>query len=338
MDYVTLGRNGVKVSRLCLGTMMFGDATNEADSLKVIHRACDDGINFIDTANVYNDGESERILGKAIEDRRDEVVLVTKVCGSRSDGANDSGLSRYHVMNEVENSLERLGTDYIDIYVLHRSVSDCPIEETLGALDDLESQGKIRYPGCSNFSAHELTEALWVADKRNYTPMVVLQPLYNIVNRDPEVDLFPACEKFGVGTMIYSPLARGVLAGKYLVGEPPPPDSRADRQDSRILVTELRDQSFEVARALKPLADAHDKTMTQFSLNWVLANPIVTSAIIGPRTMAHYEDNIGCLGWEMSDAALDTIDQLVPPGEHTGWGFNDPQYPVTGRPQRPARA
>ena len=333
MEYVTLGRHGVKVSRLCLGTMMFGGPTNEADSLEIIDRACDDGINFIDTANVYNDGESERITGKGIKSRRDKVVLVTKVCGSRGDGINDSGLSRYHIMNEVENSLKRLGTDYIDIYVLHRAVSDCPIEETLRALDDLVSQGKVLYPGCSNFSAHELTEALWIAEKRNYPPMVFLQPLYNIVNRDPEVDLFPACEKFGVGTMIYSPLARGVLAGKYLVGEPPPDGSRAARKDSRILITELRDESFEVAQAIVPLADAHGKTMTQFSLNWVLANSIVTSAIIGPRTMAHYEDNIGCLGWEIGEAALDKIDELVPPGEHTGWGFNDPQYPVTGRPK-----
>jgi len=180
---------------------------------------------------------------------------------------------------------------------------------------------------------HELTEALWVADKRGYTPVAVVQPLYNIVNRDPEVDLFPACGKFGVGTMIYSPLARGVLAGKYLVGQDPPEGSRAARKDRRILITELRDQSFEVAQELKPLADAHGKTLTQFSLNWVLANPIVTSAIVGPRTMEQYEDNLGCLGWDISQKALDEVDALVPPGEHTGWGFNDPQYPVRGRPK-----
>jgi aryl-alcohol dehydrogenase-like predicted oxidoreductase len=333
MDYTTLGRNGVKVSRLCLGTMMFGGATNEADSLAIIDRAYDDGINFIDCANVYNDGESERILGKAIKNKRDKVVVATKVCGNRGDGVNDGGLSRYHIMNEVENSLKRLGTDYVDIYILHRAVYDCPIDETLRALDDLMAQGKLRYPGCSNFYGHQLTEALWVGDKRGYAPMSVVQPLYNIVNRDPEVDLFPACEKFGVGTMVYSPLARGVLAGKYRVGEPAPDDSRAGRKDRRILTTELRDQSFEVAQALKPLADEHGKTLTQFSLNWVLGNPIVSSAIIGPRTMAQYVDNLGCLGWQISEEALAKVDELVPPGEHTGWGFSDPQYPVIGRPK-----
>ena len=333
MEYTNLGRNGVKVSRLCLGTMMFGNPTTEADSIDIINKAYDDGVNFIDTANVYNDGEAERITGKAVKDKRDKVVIVTKVCGPRGDGINDGGVSRYHIMNEVENSLKRLGTDYIDIYMLHRAVYDCPIEETLRALDDLVAQGKIRYPGCSNFYGHQLTEALWIADKRGYAPVTVVQPLYNIVNRDPEVDLFPACEKFGVGTMIYSPLARGVLAGKYLVGQDPPEGSRAARQDRRILITELRDESFEVAQALKPLADSHEKTMTQFSLNWVLGNPIVTSAIIGPRTMEHYEDNVGCLGWEISEDALDKVDELVPPGEHTGWGWNDPMYPVIGRPK-----
>lgn len=333
MEYTTLGRNGVKISRICLGTMMFGSPTSEADSIDIINKAYDDGVNFIDTANVYNDGESERITGKAIKDKRDKVVLVTKVCGPRGDGINDGGVSRYHIMNEVENSLRRLGTDYIDIYMLHRAVYDCPIEESLRALDDLVAQGKIRYPGCSNFYGHQIAEALWIADKRGYAPMSVVQPLYNIVNRDPEVDLFPACEKFGVGTMIYSPLARGVLAGKYLVGQEPPQGSRAARKDLRILITELRDESFEVAQAIKPLADAHGKTMTQFSLNWVLGNPIVSSAIVGPRTMEQYVDNVGCLGWEIDDEALAKIDELVPPGEHTGWGFNDPQYPVIGRPK-----
>ena len=332
MEYTTLGRNGLKVSRLCLGTMMFGDPTSKADSIAIIERSMDDGINFIDTANVYNDGESERILGKAVSGRRDAVVIATKVCGPMGKGANDSGLSRAHIMDEVENSLRRLATDYIDIYILHRPVDDCPIEETLRALEDLTTQGKIRYPGCSNFLGHELTETLWLADKHRYVSMAVAQPLYNIVNRDPEVDLFPACAKFGVGVMVYSPLARGVLAGKYRVGEEPSPESRAGRKDKRMLVTEVREESFEVAQALTPLAEAYGKSMTQFSLNWVLGNPIVTSAIVGPRTMAQYEDNLGCLGWGIERDALERIDELVPPGEHTGKGFNDPLYPVLGRP------
>jgi aryl-alcohol dehydrogenase-like predicted oxidoreductase len=334
MDYTNLGKAGVKVSRLCLGTMMFGGATNEKDSIEIIHRAMDDGINFIDTANVYNNGESEVILGKALKGRRDKAVVATKVRGSRGDGPNDSGTGRVHIFNEVENSLRRLGTDYIDLYILHSRDYTTPLEESIEALNDLVRQGKVRYAGCSNFYGYELAESLWIADKHNQAPMSAVQPLYNIVNRDAELELFPCCEKYGVGVMVYSPLARGVLAGKYLPGQAPPPGSRADRKDPRMMVTETREESYEVAQQLKPLADAHGKSMTQFSLNWVLANPIVTSAIVGPRTMEHYEDNIQCLGWEISQEALDKIDELVPPGEHTGWGFNDPQYPVQGRPRR----
>jgi aryl-alcohol dehydrogenase-like predicted oxidoreductase len=333
MEYMNLGKAGVKVSRLCLGTMMFGGATNEADSIKIIHRALDDGVNFIDTANVYNDGESERILGKAVKARRDKVVIATKVCGPRGDGPNDSGTNRVHIFNEVENSLRRLDTDYIDLYILHRRDYSTPLEESVEALNDLIRQGKVRYAGCSNFYGYELAKTLWISDRNNQAPMSVVQPLYNIVNRDPELELFPCCQEHGVGVMVYSPLARGVLAGKYLPGHAPPEGSRAARKDPRMMVTETRQHSYQVAQELKPLADAHAKTMTQFCLNWVLANPIVTSAIVGPRTMEHYEDNLGCLGWEISEDALDKIDALVPPGEHTGWGFNDPQYPIQGRPR-----
>jgi aryl-alcohol dehydrogenase-like predicted oxidoreductase len=315
MEYRNLGRAGVKVSRLCLGTMMFGGPTNERDSIEIIHRAMDDGINFIDTANVYNDGESERILGKAVSDRRDRAVIATKVFGPRGDGPNDGGNSRIH------------------IFILHRRDYETPLEESIEALNDLVRQGKVRYAGCSNFYGYELAKSLWISDRTGHVPMSVVQPLYNIVNRNPEQELFPCCREHGVGVMVYSPLARGVLAGKYLPGQPPPEGSRADRKDVRMMVTETREESYQVAQQLKPLADAHGKSMTQFSLNWVMANPIVTSAIVGPRTMDHYEDNLGCLGWEISEDALDKIDELVPPGEHTGWGFNDPMYPILGRPR-----
>ena len=333
MEYRNLGNAGVKVSRLCLGTMMFGGATNEQDSIEIIHRAMDDGINFIDSANVYNDGEAESVLGKAVSGRRDRMVIATKVFGARGDGPNDQGNSRIHIFNEVENSLRRLDTDYIDIYILHRRDYETPLEESLDALNDLVRQGKVRYAGCSNFYGYELAQALWISDRKSFAPMAVVQPLYNIVNRDAELELFPCCREHGIGTMIYSPLARGVLAGKYLPGQAPPEGSRADRKDPRMMVTEVREESYEVAQHLVPLAAAHDVTLTQFSLNWVLANPIVTAAIVGPRTMAQYEDNLGCLGWDISQTALDEIDALVPPGEHTGWGFNDPQYPVRGRPK-----
>ena len=332
MDYTTLGQYGVNVSRLCLGTMMFGGPTDEADSLRIIDRAIDEGINFIDTANVYNGGESERILGKAIQGRRDQVFVATKVRGPMGEGVNEQGLSRFHIHNEVENSLRRLDTDYIDLYIQHSPDYNTPLEETMRAMDDLVCQGKVRYLGCSNFYAWQLCQALWIADKRNCAPIAAVQPLYNIVNRDAEVELFPMCRQHGVGTMVYSPLARGVLAGKYLPGQAPPPGSRAERKDKRMLQTELRDESFEVAQKIKPLSEAHGKSMTQFALNWALANPIVNSAIVGPRTMEQLEDNLGCLGWEIEQSALDEIDGLVPPGEHTGAGYNDPAYRVRGRP------
>jgi len=234
-------------------------------------------------------------------------------------------------MMEVEASLKRLGTDRIDLYYLHRSDSRTPIEESLRALDDCVRQGKVRYIACSNFDAWRIREALGVSDQMNLERFTCTQPLYNIVNRDIEVEVLPCCQENGLGVVSYSPLARGVLAGKYLPGQPHPPGSRADRQDRRIYQTELRDESFEVAQKLKPLAEAHGKTLTQFALAWVLANPIITSVIVGPRTMEQLEDNLGCLDCVLSQADEEAIDQLVPPGEHTGKGYNDPSYPVTGR-------
>ena len=332
MEYRSLGRAGVKVSQVCLGTMMFGGPTNEEDSIRIIHRAIDAGINFLDTANVYNQGESERVVGKAVRSMRDEVVIATKVTGGMGDGVNQSGSSRYHIMMEVEASLKRLGTDRIDLYYLHRSDSRTPIEESLRTLDDCVRQGKVRYIACSNFDAWRICEALGVSDRMNLERFICTQPLYNIVNRDIEVELLPFCQEKGLGVVSYSPLARGVLAGKYLPGQPHPSGSRAARQDRRIYQTELRDESFEVAQKLKPLAEAHGKTLTQFALAWVLANPIITSVIIGPRTMEQLEDNLGCSDCVLSQADEEAIDQLVSPGEHTGKGYNDPSYPVTGRP------
>ena len=334
MEYKTLGRAGVKVSPLCLGTMMFGGPTNEKDSIRIIHRALDAGINFMDTANVYNDGESERVIGKAVRSNREKWVIATKVHGSMGDDVNQSGSHRVNIMSAVEASLKRLGTDYIDVYYLHRWDASTRIAESLRALDDCVRQGKVRYIACSNFEAWRVCEALWTSEKLGLEEFVCVQPLYNIVNRDAEVELLPFCEKYGVGVVPYSPLARGVLSGKYLIGQEPPKGSRAARKDRRILQTELREESYEVARQLEPLADAHDKTLTQFALAWVLANPLITSAIIGPRTMEQLEDNLGCLDCTLSAADEAAIAALVPPGEHTGKGYNDPAYPVLGRVTR----
>ena len=332
MEYRSLGRAGVQVSQICLGSMMFGGQTNEEDSIRIIHRAVDAGINFIDTANVYNQGESERLVGKATRSMRDEVVIATKVRGAMGEGVNQSGSGRYHIMTEVEASLKRLGTDRIDLYYLHRADPATPIEESLRVLDDCVRQGKVRYIACSNFEAWRICEALSVSERMNLEKFVCVQPLYNIVNRDIEVELLPFCQEYGLGVVSYSPLARGVLAGKYLPGAAFPEGSRAARQDRRIHQTELREESFEVAQKLKPMADAHGKKLTQFSLAWVLANPIITSVIIGPRTMEQLEDNLKCLDCVLSPEDESAINALVPPGEHTGRGYNDPLYQVMGRP------
>ena len=331
MDYVNLGKHGVKVSRLCLGTMMFGGATDETESIRIIHRAMDEGINFIDTANVYNAGESERVLGKALKGRRDQTVVVTKVINPMGEGPNNQGASRFHILTEVENSLSRLDTDHIDLYILHKPDYSTPLEESLRALDDLVRQGKVRYIGMSNHYAWQICQALWLSDVKSLASVACIQPVYNLVHRDAEVELLPFCHEHGIGVMIYSPLARGVLAGKYLAGQPLPEGSRAQRGDTRIQQTELKEESFEVAQKLKPMADAQGKTLTQFSLNWALTNRIITSAIVGPRTMEHLEDNLGGLGWDIDQKSLDEIDTLVPPGTHTGIGFTDPAYPVRGR-------
>jgi aryl-alcohol dehydrogenase-like predicted oxidoreductase len=331
MNYRLLGNTGLKVSPLCLGTMMFGGPTNETESIRIIHRAIDDGINFIDTANMYVKGESERIVGKAIGDRRDKVVLATKVRVAVGTGANDAGCSRLHILREVENSLRRLGLDHIDLYYLHQYDYEAPLEESLRALDDLVRHGKVRYIGCSNYYAYQVVEGLWIADRRGLERFACVQPLYNIVNRDVEVELMPMCRAFGVGVVPYSPLARGVLTGKYRPGESFPEDSRAARKDKRIQETELREESFVIAQKLAELAKRKGVPLGQFSLAWVIANPVVTSAIIGPRTMEQYEDNRKALDCSVSGEDEAVVDKLVPPGEHTGKGYNDPSYPVRGR-------
>jgi aryl-alcohol dehydrogenase (NADP+) len=331
MRYHSLGSCGVQVSELCLGAMMFGGATREAESISIIHRAIDDGINFIDTANIYAKGESERIVGKAIRDRRDRVVLATKVKVAVGEGPNDSGSSRYHILREVDNSLRRLGVDHIDLYYLHQYDWHTPLEESLRTLDDLVRQGKVRYIGCSNFYAYQVCEGLWIADRRGLERFACIQPLYNMVNRDPEVELFPMCQAHGVGVVVYSPLARGVLTGKYRAGEKPPEGSRAARGDTRIQQTELREDSFRVAQELARLAEQKRVPLSQLAVAWVLADPLVTSTIIGPRTMEQYEDYLKALACKISAEDEALVDRLVPPGEHTGWGFNDPSYPVRGR-------
>lgn len=332
MEYRQLGCSGVRVSRFCLGTMMFGGVTNEADSARIIDRAVDVGINFVDTANIYNKGESERVVGRAIKDKRSQIVLATKATSKMGDGPNESGSSRFHLLNELEASLKRLGTDYIDLWYLHAPDPRTPLEESLRAMDDAARQGKVRYVGCSNYWAWQVVEGLGISDKKGYLPFACVQPLYNIVNRDIEKELLPACAKHGVGAVSYSPLARGVLTGKYLPGKDFPADSRGARNDPRMMQTELRPESYEVAQQLLKIAEKHNCPLSQLAIAWVLANPLITSVILGPRTLEQFEDNLKAADVQLTAEDEQRIDELVPPGTHTQREYQDPAYPITGRP------
>ena len=334
MEYRTLGRCGVKVSPLCLGTMMFGDPTSEQDALAIIERALDAGINFLDTADKYAGGASERIVGKAIAGRREQIVLATKVTLPMGDGPNLSGSSRKHIIEGCEASLQRLGTDYLDLYYLHKPDPSTPIEESLSALDHLVRQGKVLYAGVSNFPAWRVADALGMQALRGWDRLVAVQPLYNIANRGVEVELLPACAELGLGVVTYSPIARGVLTGKYARDAEPPAESRAGRGNARLMETEYRESNFELAQHVVALAKETGCTAAQLAVAWVMANALVTCPIIGPRTMAQLEDNLGALEVTITPELEERLDCLVPPGEHTGWGFQDPSFPVTGRRAR----
>jgi len=331
MNYRNLGRTGVKVSPVCLGTMMFGGPTDEAESRRIIHQALDQGINFIDTADMYVQGKSEEIVGRALAGHRDDVILATKGKNPMGPGPNQQGLSRRWLMQALEGSLKRLGTDHIDLYYVHAPDPATPWEETLRALDDLVQQGKVHYLACSNFRAWQVCRALWVSDREGWNRFSCVQPLYNLVNRDSEVELFPLCQDQQLGVVTYSPLARGVLTGKYAPGNSFPEGSRAARQDKRMKETELRDESLEISQQLKTYCDAKGTSTSSFAVGWCLANRVVTSVILGPRTFEQFEDNLQGLDLTITPEDEQFVNTLVPPGEHSGKGFNDPAYPITGR-------
>ncbi|MEZ6049216.1 MAG: aldo/keto reductase [Planctomycetaceae bacterium] len=331
-SYRQLGRTGLKVSPICLGTMMFGGPTSEADSISIVHEAIDLGINFIDTADMYSVGQSEIVVGKALKEKRDSIVLATKAGQKMGEAVHDKGSSRKHLMYALDASLQRLGTDYIDLYYIHVPDYETPMEETLRTLDDMVRSGKVRYIACSNFRTWKLAEATLLSTQFNLNRICCVQPLYNIVNRDIEVDLLPYCEANGLGVVSYSPLARGILTGKYQPGGAIPEGSRASRNDARMKQAEWREESLEVAAALKKYCDDKGISCSQFALAWVLANPIMTSVIIGPRTREQFADNIDSLKITITAEDEAFIDSLVPKGEHSGKGFQDDAYPVAGRP------
>ena len=318
MEYRKLGGTGLKVSPLCLGAMMFGRRGNSdhADCVRIIHRALDAGINFIDTANVYSSGESEEIVGQALQGRRDQVVLATKVHGEMGPGPNDRGNSRGHIMREVENSLRRLQTDYIDLYQIHRPDPDTPIEETLGALDDLVHSGKVRYIGSSTFAAWELVESYWVSDRHHLARFVCEQPPYSIFVRQIERDVLPVCQKYGTGVIPWSPLNRGWLAGKYRRGQEVDPQSRVSRNDPFIDRPDSPSgqRKLDLVEELIPMAEEIGANLAQYALAWTLTNPVITAPIIGPRIMEQLEDNLGALQVQIPPEHRRRIDELVPPG------------------------
>src|SRR3954469_2415771 len=318
MEYRGLGRTGMHVSPLCLGAMMFG-AWGEPDheiSIKIIHSALDAGINFIDTADVYSRGESEVIVGKALAGgRRDDVILATKFHGVMGDDPNQQGNSRRWIMREVENSLRRLQTDWIDLYQVHRPDADTDHEETLSALTDLQRQGKIRAFGSSTYPAHEVVEAQWVAERRGMGRFVTEQPPYSMLVRGIEADLLPVAERYGLGVIPWSPLAAGWLSGRYRLDQATPESTRSDRIPQRYDLSRPENQrKLEAADALARLADEAGLSLVHMAIAFVLQHPAVTAPIIGPRTMDHLESQLGAADVTLSRDVLDRIDEIVAPG------------------------
>ena len=328
MEHRLLGRTGMSVSPLCLGAMMFGEWGNpdHDESIRVVHRALDAGINFIDTADVYSRGESEEIVGKALAGgRRDHVILATKVHGTMGDDPNQFGNSRRWIVKEVEDSLQRLQTDWIDLYQIHRPEIDTDIDETLGALTDLVRAGKVRTIGSSTFPASQIVEAQWVAERRNRERFMCEQPPYSLLVRGVEADVLPTCRHYGMGVIPWSPLAGGWLSGRYRKGQDAPESSRASRLPSRYdLSLPANQKKLEVVDALARLAEEAGHTLIELALAFVIRHPAVTAAIIGPRTMEQLESQLSAVDVTLSDDVLDSIDELVPPGtnvndQDAGW-------------------
>ncbi len=315
MEYRLLGRTGVKVSPICLGAWMFGLRTEAADAWRMVDTALDAGINFVDTANVYSRGTSEEITGEALKrsGKRDRIILATKVHGTMADDdPNMQGTSRRHVIEQCHASLRRLQTDYIDLYQLHRPRTDLPIDETLRALDDLIRDGKVRYIGTSTYAAWQVMESLWVAKEYGLNRFISEQPPYHILDRRIERELVPMSRAYGLGLLPWSPLAGGLLTGKYRRNEEPPPGSRyATRADRN---TRMVEDVYRVTESLAEHVQQKGCTMAQFALAWVMQQQGITSAIIGPRTHSQLEDNLGALDVDITPADCQLVDTLVPPG------------------------
>ena len=338
MQYRTLGKTGIKVSAYCLGAMMFGGIANadHDDSIRIIHKALDAGINFIDTADAYSRGESEEIVGKALKGRRDNIVLATKAHLPMGDDPNERGNSRRWLVREVEASLRRLQTDYIDLYQIHRPSPDTDIEETLSALTDLMRAGKVRAIGSSTFPASDIVEAQWVAERRGLARFRTEQPSYSILSRSIEREVLAVCQRYGMGVMVWSPLAKGLLTGRYRKDQPLPDSLRV-----KFLGKQMSDEArLDAVEQLILVAEQAELSLTHMSMAFAVAHPGVTSAILGPRTMEQLDDLLAGAEVVLTDEVLDQIDQIVLPGTDIGSpdaaNYVPPALSQTSQRRRPA--
>lgn len=328
MTYRPLGKSALRVSALCLGTMMFGDRTDETESRRILDHAREAGVNFLDTADVYTQGASETLLGRVLQGQRRHWVLASKLGNPMGEALNDRGFSRRWVLQACEDSLRRLQTDHLDVLYLHRDFNGADLEEPLRALEVLLRDGKIRAWGVSNFRGWRIAEAAHLARALNMPGPAVCQPYYNLLNRMPEVEVLPACVHHGLGVVPYSPVARGILSGKYLPGVAPPQDSRVGRQDKRMMQTEYRPESLQAAAELAGHCRARGISLPAFATAWVLANRAVSSVIAGPRTLEQWLDYLPALGVTLDEDDEALVDRLVPPGHPSSPGFTDPAYPL----------
>jgi aryl-alcohol dehydrogenase-like predicted oxidoreductase len=331
MQYRNLGKSNLKVSALCLGTMMFGDQTPLDEAQAVVADARAQGVNYIDTADVYTKGASETMVGELLKGQRHHWVLATKLGNPMSGQINERHYSRTWMLREIAASLARLQTDYVDILYLHRDYNGMNLEEPLRALDAMLRVGQIRYWGVSNFRGWRIAEMVRLAEQIGMPAPVVCQPYYNLLNRMPEVEVLPACAHYGIGITSYSPIARGVLTGKYPPGQKPDPATRAGRADQRMVETEFREESLVIAQQLQAHAMAKGVSLAQFATAWVLANPIISSVIAGPRTLKQWQDYLPALDYAVTAEDEVLVDSLVKPGHPSTPGYTDPAYPLNGR-------
>ncbi|MEJ5152609.1 aldo/keto reductase [Comamonas sp. MYb396] len=326
MQYRQLGASPLQVSALCLGTMMFADQTDLQEAAAIVADARAQGVNFIDTADIYSKGESERMVGQLLQGQRDDWVLATKLGNAMGSGPNQGYYSRAWMLREVEASLRRLQTDRIDILYLHRDRAGLQLQEPLYALKQLIDSGKILYWGLSNFRGWRIVEAVYTAREIGLPPPIVCQPYYNLLNRMPETDILPACAQFGIGVVPFSPIARGVLSGKYQPGMEPPKDSRAGRQDARILQTEFRPESLVIAQQVQQHAEQQGISAAQFATAWVLAHNAISAVIAGPRTLKQWQDYQPALNYQITVDDERLVNGLVSPGHPSTPGYSDPAH------------